>query len=193
MNIIDIIAIAILALTIFLGYKKGLIKVAFKLLTFVVALVLTICLYNPVSKIVIQNTSIDENIEQTIVKNIGNEEELKLTGVKYIDEYIQEMRDTSVNAVAKEIAIGITKAITAIGLFIGIKLISFLFYKMSEVLAELPIIKQFDKAGGIIYGILEGAIIIYFAIMIATILAPMINNMSIISYISGSIVGKIIL
>ena len=193
MNIIDIIAVVILALTIFLGYKKGLIGVAFKLLTFIVALILTVCLYNPISTIIINNTNIDESIEQKIEENIGNEDEVKLTGVEYIDGYLQEMKDTSVNAVAKEIAISITKIITAIGLFIVIKLISFLFYKISETLAGLPIIKQFNKAGGIVYGLLEGIIIIYIAIMIATIIAPIINNINIISYISGSIVGKIIL
>lgn len=193
MNIIDIIAIAILALTIFLGYKKGLIGVAFKLLTFIVALILTICLYNPIANLVIENTQLDDNIENAIIQNIGEGEELTLTGVQYVDEYIQEMKETSVNAVARELAIGITKIITAIALFIGIRLISFVFYKFSEVLAGLPIIKQFNKAGGIIYGVLEGIVIIYLAVMIVTIIAPIINNMDILYYINGSIVGRMIL
>ena len=193
MNFIDVIAIIILALTIFFGYKKGLIGVAFKLLTFIVALILTICLYNPIANLVIENTQLDDNIENAIIENIGENNELKLTGVEYIDGYIQEMKESSVNAVARELAIGITKIITAIVLFIGIRLICFVFYKFSEILAGLPIIKQFNKAGGIIYGVLEGIVIIYLAVMIVTIIAPIINNMSLLSYINGSLVGKIIM
>ena len=193
MNIIDIIAIIILAITIFFGYKRGFVGVAFRLLTFFIALILTIVLYNPVAQIVIDNTKLDDNIEQTILQNFGEEKELKLTGVEYIDNYIQKAKDTSIETVANEVAIGTTRTITAIGLFVAIKLISYVFYKFSEALAKLPIIKQFNKAGGIIYGVLEGALIIYLAIKIASIIAPMINNMAILSYINGSIIGRIIL
>ena len=193
MNIIDIVAIIILAVTVFLGYEKGLVGVAFRLVTFLAAIIITAILYNPVSNLVIQNTQIDENIENTIINNVGEAQELKITGVEYIDNYIQEAKDTSVNAVAHDIAISITKVITAIVLFIAIKLISYIFYKFSEALAELPIIKQFNKAGGILYGILEGALIIYIIIMVFTIIAPMINNMNILTYINGSFIGRIIL
>ena len=77
-TIIDIIAIIILAITIFFGYKRGFIGVAFKLLTFVTALILTAILYIPVSNLIIQNTKIDDYIYQTIVDNLEMEKILNI-------------------------------------------------------------------------------------------------------------------
>ena len=56
--IIDIVVIAILALSIFFGYKRGLIKVIFNLCAFLVALILTFILYKPVASFVIENTDL---------------------------------------------------------------------------------------------------------------------------------------
>ena len=57
--IIDIIIIAIIAISTFLAYTKGLIALAFKLCAFIIAIVVTFILYNPVSNLVINVTNID--------------------------------------------------------------------------------------------------------------------------------------
>lgn len=43
--ILDIIIIGIILLCVILGYKKGLIEVAFKLISFIIAIVLSLLLY----------------------------------------------------------------------------------------------------------------------------------------------------
>ena len=70
--IIDIILIAIVLLSAFLGYKKGLVKLGAKLFAGIIAIILTIIVYKPVSGIIIKNTSIDEKIKDTIVQNTTN-------------------------------------------------------------------------------------------------------------------------
>ena len=67
--ILDIILIAILAGSIFLGYKKGLVKVAVSLCALVIAVVVTLIFYKPISKAIIKNTDWDEKIEQMIIEN----------------------------------------------------------------------------------------------------------------------------
>ena len=67
----DLIVIAIIALFTFLGYKQGLIKAAIKILSFLIAIVIAFILYKPVSSLVISNTSIDDNIKNTIIQKIG--------------------------------------------------------------------------------------------------------------------------
>ena len=67
--LIDLVVIGIIILSTYLGYKKGLIGVAFKILSFIIAIIITLILYKPVTNIIIQNTTWDEKIEQTI-KNI---------------------------------------------------------------------------------------------------------------------------
>ena len=67
--IIDLILLTIIGLNIFLGYKKGLIKVAISIFAFFIALIATIILVKPVSYLVIKNTQIDERIQTIIINN----------------------------------------------------------------------------------------------------------------------------
>ena len=52
--IADIIIIAILALSIFLGYRKGLVELGIKLVSVIIAIVLTLILYRPITNIIIK-------------------------------------------------------------------------------------------------------------------------------------------
>jgi len=65
--ILDIIIIAIMAISIFIGYKKGLVRVAVKLCAFLIAIIVTLVFFKPVSNIIIKNTQIDEKIESVII------------------------------------------------------------------------------------------------------------------------------
>ena len=66
--ILDIVLLAIFALSVFVGYKKGLIGVVFNLCAFLVSLVLTWILFTPVSNMIIKNTQIDDNIKNVIIE-----------------------------------------------------------------------------------------------------------------------------
>ena len=59
--LIDLIAIAIIALFTFIGYKKGLIKVAFGLVSFILAIVISVLLYKPVSNFIINYTPLRQD------------------------------------------------------------------------------------------------------------------------------------
>ena len=69
--IIDLIIIGFVLLSVFLGYKKGLLELGIKLCAFIIAIVVTFILYRPISNLVINNTSIDENLQTTIENNIN--------------------------------------------------------------------------------------------------------------------------
>ena len=69
--ILDLIIIGIIALSTFLGYKQGLIKVAFKIVSFFIAIVITLILYRPVTNLVINNTTWDETIESVIYEKLS--------------------------------------------------------------------------------------------------------------------------
>ena len=54
--LIDIIIIAIVVLSTFLAYKKGLIAQAIKLLAVIIAVIATLLLYRPVANFIINTT-----------------------------------------------------------------------------------------------------------------------------------------
>lgn len=66
-----------------------------------------------------------------------------------------------------------------------------IFIKLfASVIEKIPIIKQFNKAGGTIYGILEGFIVIYAILAIINLTAPMIEHNQAISKIEESFICK---
>ena len=70
----DIIIIAIMALSIFLGYKKGLVKLGIGLCAGIIAIIAALILYRPITNLVINTTNIDENIEQHIIERTKTNE-----------------------------------------------------------------------------------------------------------------------
>ena len=92
--LIDLIIIGIILLFTFIGYKRGLVKIAFSLCTFFIALIISLILYKPVSALIINNTEIDEKIEDTIVQKILPE------GLSRTDEF--ELEDDIYHILLKE-------------------------------------------------------------------------------------------
>ena len=91
--ILDIVIIAIIALSIFLGYRKGLVKIAVKLCAFLIAIIVSIVFYKPVSNIIINNTQLDEKIESAIIEN-GS---IKIEEDEETQNYAQEQEEEQNN------------------------------------------------------------------------------------------------
>ena len=199
MFLVDLIIIAIMALCIFLGYKRGLIGVAFKIVSFLIALVVTFILYIPVSNFVINNTQIDDNIKTAIVEKFADkdiEDNTEESGmpemvVEYINQYTTEVKDVGINVVAQNISVILVKLMVAIILFLVVRIALIFVKAIISIVEKIPVLKQFNKAGGIIYGILEGLIIIYIIITIISILSPMLDNTGILVAINNSYIGKL--
>ena len=67
--VLDLIIILVILLFTFLGYRKGLVKIAVKLCAFLIAIIVSLLFYKPVSNIIIENTELDEKIEGLIIEN----------------------------------------------------------------------------------------------------------------------------
>ena len=70
--VVDLIIIAIIALSAFLGYRKGFVVLAIKLCAFLIAIAVTFVIYKPVANVVINVTGIDETIENAILEEANN-------------------------------------------------------------------------------------------------------------------------
>lgn len=75
-------------------------------------------------------------------------------------------------------------------LFVVTRLLLLFAKAILEVVSDLPIVKQFNETGGIIYGILRGLIIIYALLAIASFVLPMVNQTIILEYINHSILTR---
>ena len=204
--LIDLILIAMFLLSIFLGYKKGLIGVAFKIVSFFIAIVITLILYRPVAGAIIKNTTIDETIENIIVERLSstkieegekiNKAETNLPNmiVDYINEGVENtvnsVKDNIVQTVAKDLAENAIYILTMVGLFVILRIVLLFAKALLEAVSELPIVKQFNEVGGILYGILRALVCIYILLTIISFFSPMLEQTSILTIIEQTILTK---
>ena len=164
--ILDIILVAIIALNIFICYKKGLVKLGAKLFAGIIAIILTIVLYKPVANAIIKNTPIDEKIENIIIENTTNFVDEKTKDVEATTQITNQVKNEMLPEEARKISTGIIYSVTAIVLFLSSKIILSIVVSLIDGIAKLPILKQFNEIGGITYGIARGILIVL--IVVAT-------------------------
>ena len=175
--IIDIVVIALIALSIFLGYRKGFIELSVKLLAFIIALVVTLILYRPIASLIINNTELDENIQNAIMdKANGKSEETNELSENETTENNQEtnlaenianeMKAEILPQAARDLSINIINAGVIIILYILIRIALKFITALANLVAKLPIIKQVNKLGGTIYGLVRGLLIVYVVLLI---------------------------
>lgn len=199
--IVDIIIIAIIALSIFLGYRKGLIELAIKLCAFVIAIVITFILYKPVSNLIINTTSIDETIENSILEKANDvmegekgeelsEETNPGETEKLSEEIKQEAKEGLLPEAARGLSVNIVRGGVIIILYVLIRIALRFVTALANLVAKLPILKQFNKAGGAIYGALRGILIIYVCLIIISIFGQINPENEIHQNIEQSTLGK---
>ena len=189
--LIDIILIAIIALITFIGYKRGLIKVAFKLISFLLAIVLAVVLYKPISNFIINSTPIDDNLKQAIEERLSSPDISDEETDNIVAAYYDNVKNSSTAATAKIISETIINVGCMIIVFVVSKLILLLFRFSGDLIAKLPLIKQLNSVGGFVYGILEGFVLVYILLALIAIMSPVFNMNQIINMINSSIIANI--
>lgn len=162
--IIDIIVILFILLCVFYGYKKGLVKVGLKLLNLIIAILITFILYRPIGDFIINNTQIDENIENTILGKLEKND--KKEDKEFTEYALDNAKKVIMPEMARSLAINIIYICITITLFLLSRLILFIISSCTNVITNLPIIQQCNKVGGIIYGLIIGIIIVYTILLI---------------------------
>ncbi len=204
--LVDLVVISILISNAFWGYRKGLVAVVFKILTFLISLIIVFMLYRPVANSIMKNTQLDEKLAIAIEKNLTgttleNGELLKPQNssvsegvINVINSFVVDaLNETSVNAVeyvSENLAVMMIRTGTFLGLFIIARFLLLFVRFAAELIANLPIIKMFNKSGGLIYGIVKGFLVAYLIFAIFSLISPVISNLGIIKAIDDSIIGS---
>lgn len=146
--IIDLILIAIIALFTFLGYRQGLVKAAIKILSFFIAIIIAFILYKPVSNLIVNNTSIDDNIKNTIIERITPEGIEQNEEVEIEDGFVNKMigeANNTIEEVANAFSIKIIDICVLLLLYIIVKIALRFVSALADLITKLPIIKQVNK------------------------------------------------
>jgi len=203
--LIDLIIVALIALFTFLGYKKGLIKVAFKIVSFFIAILIAIVLFKPVSNIIIDNTQIDDNLKNSISQKFqGIDLSIELTEeqaegtpefmLDFVNKYIAEAATDATQNISEIVSTKLAETIINAGVILGLYVVARILLIFARVLLEgianLPFLKQFNEIGGLIYGLLKGLFIVYFVLAIISLTSPMYPNAGFLKMIDESFIGS---
>ena len=197
--IFDIIIVAIIALNVFVCYKKGLVKLAVGLIAVLAAVILSIVLYKPISNAIIKNTDLDEKIENVIIENFSaktNEnEEVRYVGIiDYLEKYVDDAENKTQNEIVYEtagtMAVRFINIVAILIIFLITRVILLALTFISDIITSLPILKQFNEVGGILYGIVKALLIVYVILAIAFFVVYITGNTAVSEAISGSYITK---
>lgn len=200
--VVDLIIIIGIVLFIFWGYKKGLTGSLIKLLSFAIAVVVALVLYKPLAEAVINNTVIDENIHSAIVETLNGNTQMQTEDaqkgstnfLQSIEKNIQEQAEQAKNEIIEQEAAGATNTVIYAGslliLFVGTRIILGVISIFAKQVTKLPIIKQVDKVGGIVYGLVEGLVIAYVVLAIISLTSALWPDSTVIMAISKSYLGE---
>ena len=200
--IVDIVILAIILLCISMGYKRGLAGCLVKVLSFFIALAVAFILFKPASAIVINSTQVDENIKSSIVQVFESDEfeedkqEENSPIIKYISDEIEnateEKKSEIVNNTAEELSIKIVNILAFIILYIVARIVLNFVKVIANLIAKLPILKQFNELGGVIYGLLQGLIVVFIALALITFISTITGQYTVLEMINQSYIGSIL-
>ena len=197
--ILDVIIVAIIALNVYLCYKKGLVNLAVGLIAVVAAIILSVLFYKPVTNLIVENTQFDETLGNTIIELLVPEgvdpSQVKFVGVL---SYFQTEVENAVNGTENNVVYNtagvmaqkIIGLIVFIGIFTVVRVVLFALTFVADAITSLPILKQLDDVGGILYGLVKALLIIYLVLAIVSLIVSFTANTAISDAIANSYVTK---
>lgn len=200
--VVDLVIVAIILLCVLMGYKRGLTGCLVKLLAFFIALAVAVILFKPVSAIIINNTQIDEKIQTSIVEvfesedSESEEDQNNSPIMKYVSDEIEsateEKKKEIVNNVAQDTSVKIVNILAFILLYILARILLIFVKFIANIITKLPIIKQCDKIGGVLYGVLQGLLTVFILLALITFISTIVNQYALLEMINKSYIGSIL-
>ncbi len=210
-NIVDLIVLIIIGVTTFIGYKRGFVKTAFGMLSFIVALALATSLYKPIASMLAERTGIDEWIFTTISGKVDEmenkseettEEEVKEDSIQATFENLPEkikeelgMEDlknkakASIAEKATEIAMNL---ISFVGIYVFARVLLAVACFALDLVMKIPVLKQANEILGLILGVLQGLFSVFVILAIIMALTSFLNLDWLLAYIKGSLITQVL-
>lgn len=155
----DLIIIAIIVLSAYIGSKRGFLRSLTGILSTIISFALTIILFKPIGKI-LGNSPVRETVFEKISGLLENTDNTTLKLFSAVQKNGAEA--------ATEIALNLISFIVVIVL---VKLVLAIVLRAVKLTSKLPIIKQANSLLGGVFGLIGGVLICYIVISIAEISA----------------------
>lgn len=194
MNLLVLGILAFILLLVFRGYRKGFFKSAASAIGIVLAVLLTAILYPGVNKLLCQYTVLDDVIEQKIIEKFELPEETKtatrneeIDTIENLDlpdnvkgwliancngeTFLESGVDNVCSYIAKSLTAMVMRGISYVLTLLVLLLLLHILIMVLDVANYIPIVKSINKAGGAIFGVGQGILIVWIFMGIVTLLS----------------------
>lgn len=202
MNWLVIVFFAILAGSIYQGYKKGFLRMALSLVSWIFVFVVANAFAPKVTELLISQTTMDETIIQTIQQTIQQAVTKTVENINIEQQLPPELKELLLrqNISFEELfqsnilqteqllpyVFGALQILCTIILLIALKIIFFIIDKLFAFASDLPFIGPADKFLGLVLGLIKGVLLTWILMSILTFGAMMKGDFSIITIIHES-------
>ena len=197
--ILDVIIVGIIALNVYLCYRKGLVNLAVGLIAVVAAIILSVIFYKPITNLIVEKTGFDEMLENTIVETFTPEGasagQVRYVGIlsfleAEIGNAVNETQNDVMYETAGAMAEKIINLIVFIGIFTAVRVALFALTFVADAITSLPILKQLDDVGGILYGLVKALLIVYVVLAIASVVVSFTASTAVTDILESSYITK---
>lgn len=188
--LVDVIIVALVVLSTFLAYKKGLVAQAIKLCAVIIAIIATLLLYRPVANFVINNTDIDETIQNSIYERAYDVAKQKTNNENPETDMVEGVKLAGIQHTSRELSIQIINVAVILILFFGIKFALRFVTAIANTVAKLPILNKLNKVGGLIYGLIRGVVIVYACLLLIGFIGKVDDSSVLHKTVEQSNLGK---
>lgn len=213
LSVVSWIAIVVLAVSAINGVRLGMVRTVFSTFTFIIALILAAA-FSPKLNTTLQESAlykvINERVEETMAGNPSLKEENPdqnsvIEGLplpEFIRDALTENNDEGVYAIlgvdtfshylSAYITRLILRVLSFLLVFIAAVIILRLLCTVLDAVAGLPVLHTLNKAGGLIFGLINGMILLWIFCSIAALFAGTQAGAALNKQISESVVLNII-
>ncbi len=212
--IVDIVIIAIIALSIFIGWRRGLIMSLFSLASLILAFFIS-AVFTPVVTDAIEQTRLQEFVVPKLSASVAVElnrqfddnalvaiedaaEKLPLPDfmIDIALENVQSESHATIDAVSEALAKAAAKIIYGIIAFIIIFALTVIILQILKSIlklaTKLPVVKQADKIGGLLIGIVLGVLIILFLLLSVSAMSYLDGTQNLITMVKESVIANFV-
>ncbi len=187
----DFVLLAWMGVFAFWGWRSGLMKMGFRLLSFAAALVLAWMLY-PIVAEILRNTPLYQSLFTAVSGSMPETVQQSAAMPQVLQQVIEQGSTAATNVVAAYFARLLLNLIAFVLVLLVSRLLLWGLKKILNLVVSLPVIGFFNRLAGLALGALEGFLVACILLAAVSVIPPLRENEAVTHAVENSIAVKIL-
>lgn len=170
----DVCVVAIVAGFMYIGYRSGFMRSFVKIASYIVSIIISFFMYPAISDLLVK-TPLYEKLVELINQKYQLQPLIDVPTDTFgiLQNYINQGVQTATAGIAEAIATLLINILAFVIVLVLSKLVIRIVGKIFNIFTKLPVIKQFNRLGGMIMGGMSGVLVLYIACAVLFLFSPL--------------------